>query len=717
MDSNLNTSADRYITVNNAIRAAFNIDQKDPSVLGTSRVASLFNAAQHARAAYDLRSSGEVVSDPKLLEGYFSDVPRPFFLAELDANKLDHLIKLYGPDIMRANIISANLLETECRPLVTGGACILETWATRLLDKPILKNNHGLRREVLHFILQKSPYYSHITGTMLAGSNAEYSLMYDETFPWFLAVHDLGKQPGLTHGEWNIGIAEELCREFYDEIYAATQRRSAIVAGDRSHILRLPFADLQLEKEGYLESWFLEYGANLPLEYRSFLPTKYHGDSFLGAHVRYTYVGPQVLSIAKERIAARNGIDLSKFNFHVRTKQDDHLTEGKRVNRILLQGIQSGDEGFLSKYSNICDLAIYVWHMTNWHKTQNGFIGFSDLSFKGNIVHDTINLATGDNNNPKNEEDLWDLLNSPLRLHKGNIDQHFEYLERHTKPVYIYEEIASQIIGLEQRIQKLKIKIETISVHAQEREILRNILEEFVARQGSEPIATITLHSSSIDDVFANQSVTEELKRHLRSLGKRYGKRNEVATIACASEFFKQLDNELTIEVEGAIIRISLPMEEQYFDLLKALVTQLNKEIVEYKLKVNTEKTTLAELQKEDEQISKHVHDISTHEIDLSITKPILFPLKDNMVFGHAVQLSFDSNISDFVIEAQKLEGSNLPLERKRRHLIQAMQQILPTIKRYIGAMMGITPPPLLPHRNKKAYQSSDAPMPLSSLR
>jgi hypothetical protein len=690
MNCNLRTPVDQYVAVNDAIRAAFNFGPKDLTSLGTSRVASLFNAAQHARTAYDLRSSGEVVSDPKLIESYFSDVPKPFLLAELDARKLSHLIELYGPDIMRANIISANLLETDCCPLVAGGACILETWATRLLDKPILKNNPGLRREVLHFILQKAPYYSHITGTMIAGSNARYSLMYDETFPWFLAVHDLGKQPGLTHNEWNVGIAEELCREFYDEIYAATQRRSTMVSDNGLEVLRLPFADLQLEEENHLKSWFAEYSANLPLEFKNFLPANYDGDSFLGAHVRYTYVGPQVLQLVKNRMAAR-GVDLNRFDFHVRTKQDDHLTEGKRVNRILLQGIQDEDKGFLSKYSNICDLAIYVWHMQNWHKTRNGFIGFSDLSFKGNIVHDTINLATGDNSNPKNEEDLWDLLNSPLRLHKGNVDQHFGYLERYIKPVYIYEEIASQIIGLEKRIQKLKIKIETIVLHAQERGVIKNILEEFVCKKGSGLMTTITVHSSSIDEVFENQNVVEELKHRLHNLGKRYGKRNEVAAVSCASEFFKRLDNELTVEVDGAIIRISLPMEEKYSDFLRTLVSELNKEIVEYELKVKAEKAILAQLQEEDEQMVKHVHGISVHEIDLSITKPALFPLRDNMVFGHAVQLSFDSNISDFIIDAQKLEDSTLPLEQKRRHLAQAMQQVLPIIKSYIQIMMGTT--------------------------
>lgn len=704
MNCNLRTPADRYIAVNDAIRAVFNVGQKDPSILGTSRVASLFNAAQYARAAYDLRSSGEVVSDPKLVESYYSDVPKPFFLAELDASKLSHLIKLYGPDIMRANIISANLLETNYWPLVTGGACILETWATRLLDKPILKNNPGLRRDVLQFLLHNAPYYSHVTGTMIAGSHAEYSLMYDETFPWFLAVYDLGKQPGLTHKEWNVGIAEEMCKEFYDEIYAATQRRSTMVSDNGLQILRLPFADLQLEKEGHLKSWFLEYSATLPPDFKKFLPTNYHGDSFLGSHVRYTYVGPHILEIVKTRMAAL-GVDLNKFDFHVRTKQDDHLTEGKRINRILLQGGQREDNGFLNKYSNICDLAIYFWQMQSWHKNRNGFIGFTDLSFKGNIVHDTINLATGHNSDPKTEEDLWDLLNSPLRLHKNNVDQHFGYLNRYIQPVYIYEEIASQIIGLENRIQKLKKKIDTISLHAQERGIIKTILEEFVFANVTGLTKTITIHSSSIEEAFQNKNVVEKLQTHLHTLERRYGKRNEVANMSCAVEFFNVLSTELTVRGDGEIIRISLPMEEKYSDLLKVLATELNKEVIEYEHQANTEKVTLAQLQMEDEQTIKHMHDISVHEIDLSITKPTLFPLRDNMVFGHAIQLSFDSNISDFIVEAQRIEDSNFPLEQKRRHLIQAMRQILPIIKIYIQILMGVTNQTLPPHFNENTYQ------------
>lgn len=703
MNWNLKTPVDRYIAVNDAIRAVFNFDQKDPTILGTSRVASLFNAALYARTAYDLRSSGEVVSDPKLVESYFSDVPKPFLLAELDTSKLSRLINLYGPDIMRANIISANLLEANYRPLVTGGACILETWATRLLDKPILKTNPGLRREVLHFLLQHAPYYSHVTGTMIAGSHTEYSLMYDETFPWCLAVYDLGKQPGLTDKEWNVGMAEEICKEFYDEIYAATQRRSMMVAGNGSRILRLPFGDLQLEKEGHLRSWFLEYSANLPPEFKTFLPTNYHGDSFLGAHVRYTYVGPQILKIVQERMATF-GVDLSKFDSHVRTKQDDHLTEGKRINRILLKGLQKEDRGFLNKYSNICDLAIYFWHMQNWHKNQNGFIGFTDLSFKGNIVHDTINLATGGNSDPKNEEGLWDLLNSPLRLHKDNVAQHFEYLNKYINPVYIHEEIASQIGGLKMRIQRLKIKIESISLHAQERRAIKAILEDFVLGKGNGCKKTITIHSSHIEEVFKNKNVVEELRRHLHNLGKRYGKRNEVANVSSSVEFFERLSNELTVEVDGGIIRISVPMEEKYSDLLKILASELNNEVIEYERQATTEEVTLAQLQKEDEQISKHAHDISLHEIDLSNTKPSLFPLRDNMVFGHAVQLSFDANISEFIVDAKTIEESSVPLTQKRKQLVQAMQQVLPIIKTYIQTMMGATNQTLPPHF-KQTYQ------------
>ena len=172
--------------------------------------------------------------------------------------------------------------------------------------------------------------------------------------------------------------------------------------------------------------------------------------------------------------------------------------------------------------------------------------------------------------------------------------------------------------------------------------------------------------------------------------------------MSCSFEFFKRLSNELTVEVDGEIVRISLPMEEKYSDVLKILANELNNEVIQYEHQANAEKVTLVQLQKEDEETIKHVHDISVYEIDLSITKPTLFPLRDNMVFGHAVQLSFDSNISDFIIEAQKIEDSNFPLEQKRRHLVQAMQKILPIIRTYIQIMMGITNHALPPHLNKK---------------
>ena len=704
MNCNLRTPTDRYIAVNDAIRAAFNFDQKDPSVLGTSRVASLFNAAQYARVAYDLRSLGEVVSDPKYIESYFSDVPKPYFLVELDKGKLSHLINLYGPDIMRANIISANLVETDHWPLITGGACILETWSTRLLDKPILKNNPGLRREVLHFLLQNSPYYSHVTGTMISGSNAGLSIMYDETFPWFLTVYELGKTPELSHKDWNLGVAEEMCREFYDEIYSATQRRSAMVSDNSLQIIRLPFADLMLEEDGYLKSWFSEYTANLPPEFKNFVPKNYNSDGFLGAHVRYTYVGPQILNIVKKRIATI-GVDLNKFDIHVRTKQDDHLTEGKRINRILLKGIQAENQGFLEKYSNICDLAIYVWHMQNWYRNKNGFIGFTDLSFKGNIVHDTINLGTGNNNDPKNEEELWDLLSSPLRLHKGNVDQHFKCLDKYIDHVYIHEEIASQIIGLEKKINKRKMKLESISLHAKQRGIIGGILNNLGCEKGNGFARTFTIQTSNVKDAFRKKKVAEELKKHLHVLGKRYGKRTEVAKVSCSLEFFKKLESELTVELDGEIIRISFQSENKYSELLKILANELNNEVIEYDHQASKEKFALAQLQEEDEQMVKQVHGISFHDVDLSITKPNLFPLRDNMVFGHAIQLSFDPNVSSFIIDAQKIEDSGYPLEKKRRQLIQAMQQILPIIKTYLRLIMTNTNQTAGTHSNVKAYQ------------
>ncbi len=704
MNCNPITPVDRYVAVNDAIRAVFNFDQNDPSVLGTSRAASLFNAAQFARYAYDMRSSGEVVTDSKYIESYFSDVPRPFFLVELDKSKLVHLINMYGTDIMRANIISANLLESDHLPLITGGACILETWSTRLLNKPILKNNPGLRREVLNFLLQNAPYYSHVTGTMIPGSKEGISIMYDETFPWFLTIFELGKTPDISHNEWNLGVTEEICRAFYDEIYSVTQRRSAMVSGNGLQILRLPFADLRLERDGYLKSWFSEYSACVPPDCKEFLPKNYDRDSFLGAYVRYTYVGPQILNIVKKRMADI-GVDLSKFDIHVRTKQEDHLYEGKRVNRMLLQGIQSEDKGFLEKYANICNLAIYFWNMQNWDRNKNGFIGFTDLSFKGNIVHDTINLATGYNNDPKNEEELWDLLNSPLRLHKGNLDQHLEYLDKYIDRVYIYEELASQIMGLEEKIKKLEKKLQSISFHAKQRGMIRDILTNLGCEKDNGSAKTATINHSIAEEGFIKKRVVKELKKQLSLLGKRYGKGTEVAKVPCSTELFKTLENELAVELDGENIQVSLQNGDKYCDLFKVLANELNSEVIEYDRKASAEKLTLVQLQDEDAQAVKQVHDVPFHYIDLSITKPNLFPLRDNMVFCHAIQLSFDTNISSFIIDAQKIEAGNLPIEEKRKLLIRAMQQILPTIKTYLRLIMTNTSQVTATRHNAKPYQ------------
>ncbi len=170
-------------------------------------------------------------------------------------------------------------------------------------------------------------------------------------------------------------------------------------------------------------------------------------------------------------------------------------------------------------------------------------------------------------------------------------------------------------------------------------------------------------------------------------------------------EFFKRLVEELTVELDGEFIRITAPVDDKYFDVLAILINELNNEVMEYACQESQEKVALAQFQDEDDQLIKQIHDISFHEIDLSLAKPTLFPLRDNMIFGHAIQLAFDVNISNFIIDAQKIENTNFPLERKRRQLIEAMQQILPIIKTYLQLLMGITGQALPAHIHAKAYQ------------
>ena len=677
---------DCYRLVNDAIRTALNAGEQPLPSKVTGRSAVLFNSPQMGRAAYDMFVSGKEVPETDYIDSYFADVPCPYLFRELDDSELSRFIDLFGPDIMRANFLSANLVgEQHHRPLLGGGACALETWATRLLTKPRLKNTPELRRAVLLKLLENAPYYSHLTGAMMLGAKTHPKIMYDETFPWFMAIHDIGETTATASRSWNLDNVRGITRELYDRIYDGIVRRSHLASDEAPEILRVPFEDLKLGEAGHLKRWYRKYINELPDNFSKYIPKKYQHDKFIGAYVRYTYVGPDLLKLVKQYLKECS-YNIDQFTIHVRTKQDVHLYEGSRINRILLKGIHDDDHDFLSKYANICNLAIYFWHQRHW-RSNNAFVGFSDLSFRGNIVHDTINLFTGSNNDIKTEEELWDIVSCPLRLNRNNIEEHFECLDKYSEEVYIYEEAALELKNIKCRLDKHQKKIDGVQARSLERKLIRKIIESLSSCEISDhPSVFIAKQDISTSLGDANP---KQVEKELSGIPHRYKRKSKIAEIDNSEDMLNMFKKSISFNHSEDGLYIHLPLLIPGLQtLLETLVDVIQDELNEYQGKKDSEQQLLQEARGEYVGALTLLKHVDTDVLDFSRTKPHLFPLRDNLIFCHAMQLSFDPNVALFLLDAQEVESSHIPMKEQRQLLINASRLILPRIKYYLQIIM-----------------------------
>ena len=663
---------DCYRAVNIAIGSVLSAGHPPAPDTVTGRSAMLFHSPQRGRAVYEALVAGNRIDTNTFTDAYFADVPSPRLFRELDDAELAYFVKVLGPDILRANFLSANLVDGQRhQPLLAGGACALETWATRLLAKPRLKDALGLRREVLLKLLSDAPYYSHLTGAMMLGTANYPQVMYDETFPWFMAIHDIGGATTDAPPSWHLEDARDTTRELYDRIYAGILRRAHLVSDKIPEILRVPFEDLRLDEAGHLENWYRQYINELPQRFSRYIPRQYRRDGVVGAYVRYTYVGPDLLDLVKQYLRERSDT-IDQFTIHVRTKQDDHLYEGSRINRLLLNGIQNSDHDFLSKYANICNLAIYFWHQRHW-RSNNAFVGFGDLSYRGNIVHDTIDLATGSNSDPGTEEKLWDILRCPLRLKRNNIEEHFNCLDKYTDEIYIYEEAALELKNIRSRLVKHRKKLDGIAACARERLLLQAIMRDLLSC-ASHKSAHALVTNEELGKVFGTAG-PEQLQEQLSGISHRYKRKARIAQVENGEKMLNILQASLLLEryESGLCIRLT-PLTPEVRSLLEALADVFRDELNGYQAKQVAEQRLLDEAGMQHERAEALIDCINTDLVDFSRTKPHLFP--------------FDPSVALFLLDAEKIEASQMQMKEKRRLLVQASMSILPRIKYHLGAIM-----------------------------
>lgn len=123
-------------------------------------------------------------------------------------------------------------------------------------------------------------------------------------------------------------------------------------------------------------------------------------------------------------------------------------------------------------------------------------------------------------------------------------------------------------------------------------------------------------------------------------------------------------------------------------ELLEILVDVIEDELNEYQAKKAREQQLLKEARSEYVDALTLVEHVNTDALEFSRTKPHLLPLRDNLIFCHAMQLSFDPNVALFLLDAEEVESSRIPMKEQRRLLINASRLILPRIKHYLQTIM-----------------------------
>lgn len=412
-----------------------------------------------SRQAHELFISGQRVP-PELAEFYYPDVPSPVDLAELSDRRLEELIQVFGPDIIRAKMVSKSVAEGNGVILPVGGACLVESFGTKMLDEGNACKDLEIKTQTAQALIDNAPYYTQVTGAMLLGGSAKMGLMYREEFPW----HERATK------DYRIENALEQAVAVYDRIVAAQIRRGQLIDPQFS-LITLPFSSLDLEKEGLLREWFNLTMTTLPAGISPFRKKEYTPGEFDQSWVRYTYNGPRILEVVRNKLEEID-VFLNGTSMHVRTKQLDHLGGPtdllKDFGRLDYEELKR-----LRKYRELFGISIDSYLANDVDNDSIGFVGFDDFAIDGDLVHQAIFVETLSGSSgkrgkiPGTKEEVEEALSSIVRLNANNLPEHLAFLD--FVAIAESQQISTlrEIIKLRRAISRMSQNLETLTFENQ----------------------------------------------------------------------------------------------------------------------------------------------------------------------------------------------------------------------------------------------------------
>lgn len=383
--------------------------------------ASINNASDDA-----WRASHASSQDPVTREKAYM-IFNPFALDPLQMSEsgFNVLAKSIGPDIWRMRVVDPRLGDPNCKPIVAGGSCAVETGYLKLANQArILHERFGedvvpedAIAQYVDNVINMGPTVTHISGAI--GSGGGHAVHYIEDGLW-------------TDRTEAFGVSEAAAKvtALYERINQAVARRAALI-DPRNKMYSINFDELALPdaKREWFNQMQLQYDPQFGL-----------------ADVMYTYIGPQMLYIVQQLLQEIEGDKLpdkiAGTNAILRCKQVDHNTHDSQA---LSHGYIMGERELVAEeleryhenyaYRTSTEIAKAVREMNG--RNPSLVSGFLDLPFGGLIQHYTPPGSVKEGMTAEEiQQVLVDAVNDPRRLNNNSFDAHFAWVESAFDPNY-----------------------------------------------------------------------------------------------------------------------------------------------------------------------------------------------------------------------------------------------------------------------------------------
>jgi len=480
-----------------------------------------YTRANLANKAFQLYKQGKPV--PRFLtKGYLGCAILPVNISDFSSKKFDALYALYGDALTRLRFTDDNFLryitstDSLENILNTGGACAIESTDTKILNTFKNKKRTDLIVPYIEQLAKITPTWTQITGTLVPMNGL--NVMYDETYPWYLRFMQYG-----------ISDAEAVVKKIYDGIYSAVVRYSRL-QNPESIVIRVPFADLDLENQGNLKEFYERYKSNilaLGLNKNTRSVYAYNAELNKKMWVEYTYRGLRILEKVKEVIQKNYPKEFKRYGtrkaaIHIRSKQIDHLTTERQdswLNDIVLNGMSTDKKNerkiahLLQMYNKVHVLGLSMWFKDNYRTLPVGFAGMFDFAYEGSIVHEYPRKGILDNV-LHNKQPVESLTNSLFRPNTSNIHTVIRHLKRYTTTpkLTISKDMVNTIDQLVNREKKLINKIDNLKLLLADFELYNRLWMRY---REDMKVKTQKLKLITINTFLFNSVKNKELFRHI----------------------------------------------------------------------------------------------------------------------------------------------------------------------------------------------------------